>query len=822
MPQTVEAIDHARAADVPIIVAINKMDRPDASPDRVLQQLSERGLVPESWGGDTITVQVSALQKTGIDELLEQISLVAEVEELRATPEGRARGTVLEANLEDGRGPVATVIVESGTLRVGDPTVAGAAWGKVKALVDDHGDHVKEALPSMPVQVLGFSEPPQAGDELRVAKDQATARTLGEARAQRFRLSGHLPVASAATGAKLEDLFEQIQRGETATLNLVLKADVQGSLEAVSESLRKLERDDVKLSFVHRGVGGVTENDVQLARASNATIIGFNVRPDRRAREMAEANDVEVRTYEIIYKLLEDIEAALLGLLAPEYEEVVTGEAEVRQVFRIPRVGAVAGCYVREGTITRGSKVRFLRDGAVIWKGTVTSLRRFKDDVREVQTGFECGVGLSDYQDLKEGDIIETFEERGERGAAPGGGRGARAAGRRRRAAAAGHRHLGGHLPRPPPRRRLRGHPLGRRRRGARGAQDPAPAGGRAPGPHEAHPAPLLRPGPRRRGRPAGGGGAPPPARRGRRARGPRRGGRGVSRSAASDRTGLVVVDKEAGWTSHDVVARVRKVFGQRRVGHAGTLDPDATGVLLVGVGRATRLLRFLTASEKSYTGEVVLGTATHTLDASGEVVGTWDMSGVTLDQARVAAASLTGEIEQVPPMVSALKVDGRRLHALAREGIEVERAARPVTVHRFEVAATDEAGVLAVDVTCSSGTYVRVLAADLGSLLGGGAHLRNLRRTSVGSFTEAEAHLLADLDPGDLLSPVEALRDLERLEVTDEGARLVGHGLPVDRVPLGATGPGPFAILDGAGRLLAVYEATDTDRLRASVVLGA
>jgi translation initiation factor IF-2 len=411
MPQTVEAIDHAQAADVPIIVAVNKMDRPDANPERVLQQLSERGLVPEAWGGDTIAVQVSALQGTGIDDLLEQISLVAEVEELRATPEGRARGTVLEANLEDGRGPVATVIVESGTLRVGDPAVAGAAWGKVKALVDDHGDHVKEALPSMPVQVLGFSEPPQAGDELRVAKDQATARTLGEARAQRFRLSGHLPVASA-TGARLEDLFEQIQRGETATLNLVVKADMQGSLEAVTESLRKLEREDVKLSFVHRGVGGVTENDVQLARASNATIIGFNVRPDRRAREMAETVGVEIRTYEIIYKLLEDIEAALLGLLAPEFEEVVTGEAEVRQVFRIPRVGAVAGCYVREGTITRGSKVRFLREGTVIWKGTITSLRRFKDDAREVQSGFECGIGLSDYQDLKEGDVIETFEER--------------------------------------------------------------------------------------------------------------------------------------------------------------------------------------------------------------------------------------------------------------------------------------------------------------------------------------------------------------------------------------------------------------------------
>ncbi len=412
MPQTVEAIDHARAAEVPIVVAVNKIDREEANPERALQQLAEHGLVPEAWGGDTIVVQVSALQGTGIDELLEQLVLVAEVEELRASPEGRARGVVLEANLEAGRGPVATVIVESGTLRVGDPVVAGAAWGRVKALVDDHGDHVKEAPPSMPVQVLGFSEPPQAGDELRVAKDQATARTLGEARAQRFRLSGHLPVASAATGAKLEDLFEQIQRGETATLNLVVKADVQGSLEAVTEGLRRLERDDVKLSFVHRGVGGVTENDVQLARASNATIIGFNVRPDRRARELAEVSDVEIRTYEVIYKLLEDIESAMLGLLAPEVEEVVTGEAEVRQVFRIPRVGAVAGCYVREGTITRGSKVRFLREGVVIWKGTITSLRRFKDDVREVQSGFECGIGLSDYQDLKEGDVIETFEER--------------------------------------------------------------------------------------------------------------------------------------------------------------------------------------------------------------------------------------------------------------------------------------------------------------------------------------------------------------------------------------------------------------------------
>ena len=413
MPQTIEAIDHAKAADVPIVVAVNKVDRAEADPNRVLQQLSEHGLVPEAWGGDTIAVEISALQNLGIDDLLEQILLVAEIEELVASPEGRARGVVLEAELEIGRGPVASVIVERGTLRVGDPIVAGAAWGKVKALVDDRGDQIKEAPPSTPVQVLGFSEPPEPGDEFRVAPEQAQARTIGEARAHRYRVAGHSPAAASALGgAKLEDLFEQIQRGETATLNLILKADVRGSLEAVTESLRKLERDDVKLSFVHRGVGGITEYDVQLAQASNATIIGFNVRPDRRSREMAVKSRVEIRTYEIIYKLLEDLEAAMLGLLSPVYEEIVTGEAEVRQVFRVPKIGAVAGCYVREGVITRGSKVRFLRDGVIIWKGSITSLRRFKDDAREVQAGFECGIGLSDYQDLKEGDIIETFDER--------------------------------------------------------------------------------------------------------------------------------------------------------------------------------------------------------------------------------------------------------------------------------------------------------------------------------------------------------------------------------------------------------------------------
>jgi translation initiation factor IF-2 len=411
MPQTIEAIDHAKAAEVPIIVAVNKIDREQANPDRVLQQLTEHGLVPEKWGGDTIVVETSALKGMGIDDLLEQIVIVAEVEELTAPVVGRARGSVLEAELETGRGPVATVIVQKGVLRVGDSIVAGAAWGKAKALINDQGKQIKEAGPSTPVQVLGFSEPPHAGDELRTATDLGHARTLAEARAQRMRLSGHLPAPSAA-GARLEDLFEQIQRGETATLNVVLKADVQGSLEACTESLKKLERDDVKLAFIRRGVGGINENDVQLAKASNATLIGFNVRPDKRSRDAADLDGVEIRTYEIIYKLIEDIEAAMIGMLAPEYEEVVTGEAEVREVFRIPRIGAIAGCYVREGVITRGSKVRFLREGTVIWKGAINSLRRFKDDAREVQTGFECGIGLTDYQDLKDGDIIETYEER--------------------------------------------------------------------------------------------------------------------------------------------------------------------------------------------------------------------------------------------------------------------------------------------------------------------------------------------------------------------------------------------------------------------------
>jgi translation initiation factor IF-2 len=412
MPQTIEAINHARAAEVPIIVAVNKIDKENADPQRVLSQLAEYELVPEAWGGDTIVVEMSAQQNLGVDDLLEQLNVVAELEDLQANPDGRAKGIVLEANLDIGRGPVATVLVDKGTLKVGDPIVAGAAWGKVRALINERGEQIKEAGPSTPVQVLGLSMTPQAGDEFRAAPDEKTARVVAESREQRMRVLNQRGDARVQRGVKLEDIFTQIQAGEVATLNLVIKADVHGSLEAVTESLRKMERDEVKVAFVHRGVGGITENDITLAAATNATLIGFNVRPDRKSRDLAESEHVEIRTYEIIYKLLEDMERAMLGLLAPEFEEVVTGEAEVREIFRVPKLGAIAGCFVRTGTITRGTKVRFLREGTIIWKGSIQSLRRFKEDVREVREGFECGIGLSDFQDLKPGDLIETFEER--------------------------------------------------------------------------------------------------------------------------------------------------------------------------------------------------------------------------------------------------------------------------------------------------------------------------------------------------------------------------------------------------------------------------
>jgi translation initiation factor IF-2 len=414
MPQTVEAISHARAAEVPIVVAVTKVDREDADPTRVRQQLSERELVPEEWGGDTIVTDVSAPDGTGIDQLLESLVVVSEVEELKANPKAPARAFVLEAQLEPGRGPVVTALVERGTLRLGDPVVAGGAWGRIRAMFDDQGQSVSEAGPSVPVEVLGLDDVPLAGDELRVAPDDKTARTVAEARARRRRAASLAHPMALAGGARLEDIFAMVQRGEVATLGLVLKADVQGSLEALTEALRKLdqEHDEVRLSFVHRAVGGITESDVNLASVSTATIVGFNVRPDRKAREVAEALGVEMRLYEVIYQVLEDVNAALIGMLEPEFEEVVTGEAEVREVFSIPRVGKIAGCYVRDGVITRGSKVRFLRDGVVIWNGQIASLKRFKDDAREVASGFECGIGLENYQDLESGDVIETYEVR--------------------------------------------------------------------------------------------------------------------------------------------------------------------------------------------------------------------------------------------------------------------------------------------------------------------------------------------------------------------------------------------------------------------------
>jgi translation initiation factor IF-2 len=415
MPQTVEALTQAKAANVPIVVAINKIDREDANPDRVKQQLSELGLIPTDWGGDTEMIPISAREGIGVDDLLETLLLVADLQDppIAASYEGRAAGVVLEARLDVGRGPVATVLVQRGKLKIGDPLVAGAAWGRVRALINDHGQSVTEATPSMPVQVLGLSDVADAGDKFVVAPDEKLAKNVAETREHWQRLASlGREAAVTSGGARLEDIFEQIRQGEVATLNLIIKADVIGSLEALTEALRKLERDDVTLSFVDRAVGGISQNDVQFAAASNATIIGFNVRPDRKSRELAAAEGVEIRTYEIIYQVLEDIENAMVGMLAPTYEEVVTGEAEVREIFSVPRVGKVAGCYVTNGTITRGSKVRFLREGTVIWKGEISSLKRFKEDAREVNSGYECGIGLSDFQDLKQGDMIETFEER--------------------------------------------------------------------------------------------------------------------------------------------------------------------------------------------------------------------------------------------------------------------------------------------------------------------------------------------------------------------------------------------------------------------------
>ena len=416
MPQTIEAISHARAADVPMVVAITKIDRENADINRVKQQLVEQQLVPEEWGGDTVVNEVAATEGLGIDELLESILLLADLYDppLAANPKVPARAFVLESNLDQGRGPVATVIVDRGTLRVGDPVVAGGGWGKVRAMFDEAGQQVTEAGPSTPVEVLGLDDVPLAGDELRAAPNEKVARAVAEARSYRRRAANLTHPMTLAGGARLEDIFAMVQRGETATLGLVLKADVHGSLEALTDALRKLDQahDEVRLSFVHRAVGGITESDINLAAVANATVIGFNVRPDRQARALAESEQVDMRLYEVIYEVLDDVSKALLGMLKPEYEEVVTGDAEVREIFSVPRLGKVAGCYVLNGVITRGSKVRFLREGTIIWKGSIATLRRFKDDVREVREGFECGIGLENFQDLKAGDVIETFEER--------------------------------------------------------------------------------------------------------------------------------------------------------------------------------------------------------------------------------------------------------------------------------------------------------------------------------------------------------------------------------------------------------------------------
>ena len=411
MPQTIEAIQHAKAAEVPIVVAVNKIDREGADPQKVMSQVAEHGLVPEAWGGDTVFCEISALQEIGIDELLDNLLIVAEVEDLRATTEGRATGVVLESHLDVGRGPVATILVQRGTLKVGDPLVAGPAWGRVRALINDRGEQVQEAGPSTPVRVLGLSDVADSGDDFVVAPDERKAKSVAQTREHWQRDARRGRDSSVMSGgARLEDIFDQIQRGEAATLNMIVKADTSGSLEALIESLRKLERPEVKIGFVLRGVGGITESDIQLAETSDATVIGFNVRPDRRVREFAEAEGVEIRTYEVIYKLLEDVEAAMIGMLEPEYEEVVTGDAEVREIFKVPKIGFIAGCYVLNGKITRNSKVRFIREGTVIWKGSIQSLRRFKEDAKEVAAGYECGIGLSDYQDLRPGDIIETYD----------------------------------------------------------------------------------------------------------------------------------------------------------------------------------------------------------------------------------------------------------------------------------------------------------------------------------------------------------------------------------------------------------------------------
>jgi translation initiation factor IF-2 len=406
MPQTVEAIDHARAAEVPIIVAINKIDRPNANVDRVKQQLAENNLAPESWGGDVVTVEVSAKLKQNIDELLEMIALTAELQELKASPEVAARGTVLEAQLDRQRGPVATLIVEEGTLRVGENLIAGVESGKVRAMIDDRGRQLKDAPPSTAVEVLGLGGVPEAGDSFQVVEAATLARKVSEIRQDRQRQE------SLAAGSRLtlDDLHAQLREGERVEMPVLIKADAQGSVEVLRDSLSKLSGDKVEVKVIHAAPGGITESDVLLASASNAIIVGFNVRPERGVAEVASREGVELRLYTVIYQLLDEFRQAMLGKLEPEFRETALGSAEVRETFRIPRVGSIAGCYVTDGKITRNARVRLVRDSVVIFEGKVGSLRRFKDDVAEVQQGFECGIAIANFSDVKIGDVIEAFE----------------------------------------------------------------------------------------------------------------------------------------------------------------------------------------------------------------------------------------------------------------------------------------------------------------------------------------------------------------------------------------------------------------------------
>ncbi|TSI11367.1 translation initiation factor IF-2 [Lysinibacillus sp. BW-2-10] len=405
MPQTVEAINHAKAAEVPIIVAVNKMDKPSANPDRVMQELTEHGLVPEDWGGDTIFVPISALKGEGIDTLLEMILLVSEVAELKATPNRSAIGTVIEAQLDKGRGSVATLLVQDGTLRIGDSIVVGHAYGRVRAMVNDIGRRVKEAGPATPVEITGINEVPQAGDRFVVFEDEKTARSVGESRA----MTAIQASRSEKQRVTLDNLFEQMSQGDVKELNLIVKADVQGTVEAMAASLMKIDVEGVNVKIIHTGAGAITESDISLAAASNAIVIGFNVRPDVNAKRAAEEEGVDIRLHRIIYKVIEEIEAAMKGMLDPEYEEKIIGQAEVRQTIKVSKVGTIAGSYITEGKVTRDSGVRVIRDGIVVFEGELDSLKRFKDDAKEVAKGYECGITIKNFNDIKEGDIIEAF-----------------------------------------------------------------------------------------------------------------------------------------------------------------------------------------------------------------------------------------------------------------------------------------------------------------------------------------------------------------------------------------------------------------------------